>query len=77
MAVDAARRILENSGNRGSMGRQVSPAEIHYVNDDGRRYFVAVYVFGEVIGGAECSCGSVSVCAHLLAVLAKHDHPLG
>lgn len=76
-AYEDAQRIIANSGNRGSISVCVHPASTYRVTDNGQQFMVAVYDSHDIILNAECSCGSESTCAHLLAVLAQHDKQLG
>jgi hypothetical protein len=75
-AVWNAERLLATR----RLSLQCSPAEIHYVEDDGRRHMVAVYAHNGQVLDAECSCDpsdqAAPVCPHLLAVLAACGKPL-
>jgi hypothetical protein len=74
-AVHRAEQLLQVRPQT-AMGVRGGAAEIHYVTDGDRQHMVAVYEERGMVGYAECSCGSESVCAHLLAVLAMCGKPL-
>jgi hypothetical protein len=72
-AYNNARRILANSGHKGSISARCCPATVYRVTDDAGSHTVNVYDSNGTVLDAECFCGSAAVCEHLLAVLADHD----
>jgi hypothetical protein len=54
--------------------RQVSAAEIWYVEMDGERHIVALYTRNDHVTGAERSCFN-DLCPHMMSVLAVCGKP--
>jgi hypothetical protein len=72
-AADQARRLLQTHG---AISYTTIPSRIWYVTDGGHRHMVATFEYYGQVADFTCSCGSQTVCAHLLAVFALHDKDL-
>jgi hypothetical protein len=72
-AASQARRLLQTHG---AISCTTIPSRIWYVTDGGHRHMVATFEYYGEVADFTCSCGSETVCAHLLAVFAMHDKDL-
>jgi hypothetical protein len=69
-AIDRAAQLLAVRPQT-AISRSVHKHDIWHVEDDGKRYMVALFSIGDQVIDAECSCFTQETCPHLLAVLAS------